>query len=175
MAFKSEAGDHRSKRLLVSPGVPYGRPPTRSWRARSVPASEDHTAAEALPPGQRPWSGSRYRASLLAPGPRASSRRSVRAPCVDIATYRARLASAFVRCPARLVADIHEATTRFSELLCPVEERGERVSVFRDRTPIAEIGLITYRITILGYRISGCPASYFTRIRLLCSPPKIGR
>ena len=73
-----------------------------------------------------------------------------------------------------LVVNTHEATTRFSELLCPVEERGERVSVCRDRTPIAEIGLITYRITILCYRICGCPASYFTRIPLRRSPPKIG-
>ena len=89
----SEAGDPRSKRLLASPGVPYGRPPMRSWHVRSVPANEDHTAAEALSPGQRPWSGSRHRASLRAPGRRASSRRSVRVPCEDITTYRARLTS----------------------------------------------------------------------------------
>ena len=74
-----------------------------------------------------------------------------------------------------LVVNTHEATTRFSELLCPVEERGERVSLCRDRTPIAEIGPITVPDNdslLPGPRLSGV---VFHEDPVRRSPPKIGR
>jgi len=42
-----------------------------------------------------------------------------------------------------LVVNAHEARTRLSELLRLVEERGERIRVYRNGRPIAEICPVT--------------------------------